>query len=375
MKKAILFVLASVLAMGAAFAAPAPVTPFGSIDYVEGSAMIVRSGKTLGEANIGDDILPDDMIKTSADGLVVIALDRSTGMRGTLTIKAQSVVYVRMTADPAGAKSTIELMAGQLASKLTKVSGNPTVQVRTDTTVMGVRGTDFSVSSSVTGSTMVYCSTGAVECYDGESTVSVAAGRAVEKRPAERMAFIPVAVSTPGAFENRWWSDEIEVFKGNPARFLIDYEKRYDDLYARFMEAFEPLQKSEILAKWMREDDAGYVPPSNDMTVLKEKKDMIGSIQQLRKILFIFERIYYRIVQLDAIVSGMAIDGAQLRKGYTVGDFLRRVKAEAALLERRVALFRYAEKLYELRNVGGAGMPGMGGGTDDFFGSDDGFDF
>ena len=74
MKRLILSMVAVVLA-SQAFAATA--VPFGTIDYVEGNAILVRSGKSLGEANIGDDVLPDDMIKTSADGLVVIALDKS----------------------------------------------------------------------------------------------------------------------------------------------------------------------------------------------------------------------------------------------------------------------------------------------------------
>lgn len=375
--KRIAIIALALLAVSQTFAQKA--APFGSIDYVEGSAIVVRSGKSLGEANIGDDVLPDDMIKTAADGLVVIALDRSTGMRGTLTIKSKSVAYIRLTPDAAGAKSTIEMMAGQLSSKLAKLSGNPTLQVQTDSVVMGVRGTQFSIAGSVNGSVLVVCTEGAVACTDGGEPVSVPAGKAVEKKAGERLKLVPVAISSAEQFEKRWIADEIEAFKGNAVRALADYEKRYTDYMARFNEAFAPLQRSEVLSKWIREDAAGVVPSAGDATTLREKKAIAGDILATRKVLFIFERLYYRIVELDQYVMGTTLEKAELRAGLTVGDFVRRVRSDAPALEKRVFLFRYAEKLYEQRNSGGAGLPGMSapgaGSEDDFFGSSDDWDF
>lgn len=363
---------AALLAAAAAFAASA--APFGTIDYVEGNSIVVRSGKSLGEANIGDPVLPDDMIKTAADGLVVIALDKSTGMRGTLTIKAKSVAYIRLASDAAGSKSTIDLIAGQIGSKLAKISGNPSLQVRTDSVVMGVRGTEFGISTSVNGSVLVTCSEGAVACSDGGEPVAVPAGNAIEKKEGARLRLVPVAISSVEQFEKRWIAEEIEAFKANPARALADYEKRYVDLLARFNEAFAPIQKSEILSKWIREDSAGLVPSANDPQTLKEKKAIMADILATRKVLFIFERIYYRIVQLDQLVMGTTLERQNIRPGYTAGDFIRKVRADSAGLEKRMFLFRYAEKLYELRNAGGAGLPGMGSG-DDFFSSSDDWDF
>ncbi|MBN2874401.1 MAG: FecR domain-containing protein [Spirochaetales bacterium] len=351
------------------------VQPFGTIDYVEGGTTVVRSGKSLGDANIGDDLLPDDMIKTASDGLVVIALDKSTGMRGTLTIKAKSVAYLRLSPGDTGPKSQVDLVAGQLGSKLSKLSGNPSLQVQTDSVVMGVRGTEFAIASSVNGSVLVVCTNGEVACSDGGDFVPVPAGKAAEKVAGKRLRLVPVAISTAKQFEESWLTEEIEAFKADAPRALADYEKRYTDLSARFYTAFEPLQKSEILSKWIREDSAGLVPPPNDAATIREKKALMANILETRKVLFIFERIYYRIVQLDGVIMGSALERAVIKPGLTAGDFLRKVRAEAAGLERRVFLFRYAEKLYELRNTGGAGLPGMGSGDDFFDSSDEDWDF
>ena len=371
MKKLIVFSLTLAVAVPV-FAAS--VAPFGTIDYVEGNSIVVRSGKSLGEANIGDDVLPDDMIKTAADGLVVIALDKSTGMRGSLTIKSKSVAYIRLVPDAKGPKSTIDLIAGQIGSKLTKLSGNPSLQVSTDSVVMGVRGTEFAIATSVNGSILVVCTNGEVACTDGGDPVGVPAGKAVEKKSGAKLRLVPVAISSAEQFEKNWISEEIEAFRANAPRALAAYEKRYTELAAQFAKAFEPLQKSEILSKWIREDAAGLVPSANDPTTLKEKKAIMGDILETRKVLFIFERIYYRITQLDQIIMGTTLERTEIRKGLTAGDFIRKVRADAAGLERRVFLFRYAEKLYELRNTGGAGLPGMGS-DDDFFSSSEDWDF
>ncbi|TFG83063.1 MAG: hypothetical protein E4H20_06355 [Spirochaetales bacterium] len=368
------FVLLAIILIPIASAWAQSPQPFGSIEYVEGNAIVMRSGKSLGEANIGDDVLPDDMIKTAADGLVVIALDKSTGMRGSLTINPKSVAYLRISRDQSGVKSGIDLIAGQIASKMTKLSGSPTFQVSTETVAMGVRGTAFQVVTSVNGSILITCSEGEVAATDGITSLGVPAGSAVERKPSERLRFIPVSVSSPDQFAKRWIADEIEAFKVNAPKALADYEQRYSELFTRFAEAFDPLQKSEILSKWIREDSAGLVPNSNDASTLREKKDMAPRILEIRKVLFIFERIYYRIEQLESLILGTTMERVEIRRGYTAGDFLRRFKAEASALERRVALFRYAEKLYELRNQGGAGFSGLGN-DDDFFGSSGDWDF
>ncbi|MBN1519829.1 MAG: FecR domain-containing protein [Spirochaetales bacterium] len=374
MHRSLTLILAAGLAAASMGAAWAQAAPFGEIEYVEGTATVTRSGQNLGDANIGDLVYPDDMIKTATDGLVVIALDKSTGMRGNLTIKAKTAAYLRVTRDQAGVKSGIDLLAGQIASKLGKLAGSPSFQVSTESAVAGVRGTEFGVATSVNGSILIYCSEGEVSASDGKETVAVPAGNAVEKRPAERLRRLAAAISSPEQFEQRWLADEIEAFRVNAPKALADFERRYAELFQSFARAFEPLQKSDVLSRWIREDAAGLVPSSTDAATLRDKKDVGPLILEIRKVLFVFERIYYRIDQLEGVILGTKLEQVEIRKGLKAVDFLRKVKAEADALERRVALFRYAERLYQLRNEGGAGLPGSGAG-DDFFDSQGDWDF
>lgn len=350
--------------------------PFGSIEYIEGSVQLTRAGKTVSDPNFGDPVYPDDMLRTAADGLVIINLDRSTGMRGELTLRSATTIYLRLEAHASAPRSTIEVISGQIGSKLSRLAGNPSLQVATETAVMGVRGTEFGFVSAATGSVLVYCTEGSVSVTDGASATSqqlvINAGQAAEKKAEERLRLIPVRISDARDFERRWIADEIEAFKANAPRALADFAQRYERLSNEFSQAFEPFQRSEVLVKWLREDATGSTPPSNSPAVLREKRELIGQLNRLRANLFLFERIYYRINQLADHILGTSLEQTTLRPGLTAGEFLRRVRTEAPLLQRRVALVRYAEVLYTMRNEGRSpfsfGSDDFGD-NDDFFGS------
>ncbi|MBN1242832.1 MAG: FecR domain-containing protein [Spirochaetales bacterium] len=352
MKRPVLVLSVAALAIAAlALSATAPaVAPFGEIDYVEGSVTVTRAGKAMTDPNFGDPIRPDDLVKTGPDGTLIIAMDKTTGMRGTITVKPRSAVYIRLDPKAGSQKTTLELMAGQIASKVTKLAGAPSMKVQTAVATAGVRGTEYGVLSSVNGSISVFCLEGAVFVEDETGELDVPAGRAAERKAGQRLKVLPVAVSSGEDFARRWISDEIEVFKGGALKFLDDYATRYDDLKKRFDTAFEPIQRSAALKKWMDEDRAGTLVNPRSPSTLREKKEVDGPILEARKVLFMFERIYYRLDEIDAIVRGTSLERELIRPGLTVGEFLRRIRDERDALGKRVALYRYAEKLYNMRS-------------------------
>ena len=365
MKKT-LCVLLALAGLALVYAQQPKVPVFGTIDFIEGTVSITRANKVIANVNPGDIIMVDDLIKTAADGNVIIQLDKTTGMKGTLTVKPKTSAYLRLKQDGSSPKTVIEIMAGQITSKLAKISGSPSFSVATDSAVMGVRGTEFGVVSSPTGGIMVYCTDGAVECSEDGGSATITKGQSIEKKFGERFKRIAVAVSNYETFVAKWWADDIEAFRSNPAKALQFYREKYEDLSKRFNAAFDPLQRSPILTKWLKEAaDQANVNPNNPET-MKEKKELVGPILEIRKILIIFERIYYRMLLLEEYIRNTSAEKVVLAPGLTVGDFLKKFKAEATAFEKKIALYRYAELLYNIRN-GGAGMFDD---DDDFFGSD-----
>jgi hypothetical protein len=340
----------------------------GRIDYIEGSVSISRAGKAIASPNIDDALQSGDLVKTAGDGMLVIAFDKNTGMNGKLTVNARSSLYLKLESVQGQPKTSIDLLAGSLGSKVTKIAGKPTMAVQTSGAVMGIRGTEYEVAVSVNDAVLVTCVEGQVACDDGQGELPVPAGKVVEKRQGEKLRYLPVAVSSVRDFRAKWIADEIEVFKGNAVGFLADFEKRYSKLDAQFNADFAPFQKSAVLKKWLDEDRAGKRVNPMDPATMRDKKEISGQLLKLRKTLFMFERIYYRVDELLDIVEGTPAERQELRPGLTAGDFLRRVKAERDQLAKDTALYRYAESLYAARNPDGEAI---GGGDDDFFGGDD----
>lgn len=364
------FSLASLLCIAAvaAFASPSAAALVGSIDYTEGRVSITRAGKVIAAPGVGDQILSGDLLETKADGLVTIALAPSSGLGGSITVKPRSALYLAAGVGKKGEpKTSIDLVAGAIASKVKKIAGSPLMQVTTSGTVLGIRGTEYQVAAPLTGAILVACAEGQVWVTDGKAEKPVDAGKAIEKRPSGDFTYLPVAVSSLEEFQAAWIAEEIAAFRAAPLKALTQYEKLYTERSATFARTFELLLKSPVLAKWMEEDRAGITPRPLDPAVMREKKEIVGLLQDIRQNLFVFERIYYRLEEVALLAAGSSWEGATIRKGLIVRDFLRKFAAEREDLSRRVALFRYAESLYAARDQGSPA------GGDAFFGSDSGF--
>ena len=278
----------------------------GRIDYIEGNVTINRVGRTISAPNIDDPLFSGDLIRTGIDGQVVVAMDKSTGMRGSVTINPRSTLYLRLDSLKGQPRTTIDFLTGSMRSKVSKIAGEPRVDVMTESSVMSVRGTEYGVAVSVNDNVLVTCTDGMVVVSDGTDEVPIPAGHGLEKKPGEGLMLLPVAVSSIKDFSQRWMTEEIDAFKADAPRALADFAKRYQDLAAKFAEAYAPFQQSPTPRKWAEEDRSGVKIDPLDPSVLQEKKEIAGYLLNIRKVLFIFERVYYRVDQLSDIASGTA---------------------------------------------------------------------
>jgi hypothetical protein len=370
--------IAALLAVSAIAASALAYPKVGSIDYAEGGVSIGRSGKTISAPNIGDPILSGDLIKTQNDGLLVIAMDKNTGMGGKLTVKARSSLYINLDLVKGEPRTQIQMLTGAIGSKVNKLAGTPTVTVTTSSAVMAVRGTEYEVVVSINASDssgdsqqaiLVTCTESKVAVNDGQGEVEVPAGKVLEKRPGARPLFLPVALSSVKGYSQRWIGDEIAAFKADAPRALGFYAKRYADLSAKFAAAYDSFQKSPTPKKWADEDRSGAKVNPLDPMVLREKKEIAGYLLNIRKVLFIFERVYYRADELSDAIAGTDAEKREIRPGQTAGDFIRSVLTERDRLAAQVARYRYIEDLYRQRSPDGDAFSS----DDDFFASPDGF--
>ncbi len=324
-----------------------------SVVYLEEGVAVVRDSERLApaEVGIGMEIENYDVVSTDATGLAEIELQGPGAAGGSVKVWPNTAFTLELDRFGTDSSTTVGLLSGTLALKVQKVSGRRTLEVRTELTTMGVRGTSFTVVTGPAGELLVTAAEGEVACRDQQGRELMARpGTAVEHLPGELFRAIPVAVSDLQTFRREWYAGRLSVLKANALRAIRAYAGRYGELSERFRQAYARLMsRREILSKWAREDRTGRT--GGRMEAMREKKEMVGALLQLRKVQFVFERVYYRLSELQGY-HRQGYGHGQLRPGLSTEEFFARFAGEARELASKMAQVRYAVKLYSARNGG-----------------------
>ncbi|MBL8032143.1 MAG: FecR domain-containing protein [Leptospiraceae bacterium] len=129
MKKQMLIILTAIFATSAIVAGDA-----GKLTFVAGN-VDVNAGKGWQKATLGQIVNEADKIRTGAKGTVIIAL-KSGAM---LKLKSDS----QITLSAVGNSTTIDVDSGSVFSKVDRRTAGQSYQIRAQTMVAAVRGTEF----------------------------------------------------------------------------------------------------------------------------------------------------------------------------------------------------------------------------------------
>ena len=169
---------AAALAAGASGSVSGRGKAIGSIEYLRGSIAIVRDGEALPEPGPGDLVYNGDLVRTDASSSASIAMDPSSGFTGSIAISPGSALYLNRSMQ-GQAKTKLDLMAGSLSAKVTKIAGTPSLDVATGSSTFGVRGTEFQIALSLNDSLLAVCLEGKVAVTSGENFTALPAGQAI----------------------------------------------------------------------------------------------------------------------------------------------------------------------------------------------------
>lgn len=347
----------------------------GTIAYMEEGVEIDRNSETVPswDVFIGMGVENFDLLRTDERGYAEVEMDdprRRAPAR--IRISPNTSFYLEMNNSGREQTTTIGMITGSLSVKVAKLSAGQNVEVATESALMGVRGTDFAVTLSPGGDILVSAEEGRVSCIDESGQELFAeAGAVVEKRPGELFREVPVAVSDLETFQRDWYADRMEVFKSNALQAIKSYAGRYLRLKNRFNGAYGDLkQESQILQKWYAEDRREEI--GSRMETMREKKALIGDLFKLRKILYIFERVYFRLIELEGYYR-QGYGRGQIEPGLSSTAFFNRFDREKQVLGEQMAEIRYITKLYAKRNDGNFPTDLLEQGENEFFGKEDDF--
>ena len=209
-----------------------------TVTYIDGWVDIKDTAGDLYEAYIGDEIAAGNSVITDDDSYAELKENNSGS---TYNLKPNTVFTVREMEVDGGKQNVLSCTLGEIAFKF-KRAGSIEPLIATNSTVAGVRGTEFRVYAGADGSSLIAVRDGLVEVESEGKTVALEKDEAVEVKPGQAPGDKFSLKGKPLNFE-KWNSDKKKDFLKNPAESLLAVEKRMDyynskvfELHPIFME-------------------------------------------------------------------------------------------------------------------------------------------
>lgn len=325
----------------------------GETVYREGEVSLDRNGTTLDPSavEIGSEIDNYDFMKTGDDGSAQVHLTAPRVPSTTISISPDTEFTFELSTIRGRQHGSLDLVNGSVGLTVSKLGGNQDFDVQTETTTLGVRGTEFTASSSISGDVLVTCASGEVVATDSAGTQYRAIpGTVLENRAGRAFRTLPVASSDLESYRRTWMQDRAREARTNALQLTRANAARYQQLRAAMDRDYAELDRQKaITARWMAEDRAGRA--GGGVQVENEKSALAATIARLRQEQFQMERVYYRLQGLkrlhDQGFGHGTISGAQ-----STGQFFDRFQQDRRVVEGRMSTVRYVARLYARRNNG-----------------------
>lgn len=327
----------------------------GRIAYLEGIVDLQRDGEIieLWDTDIGYEILNYDLIETGIDGFIEIEMLGQKNRGTKVKVENDTAFYFDSAKVGGDSRTNINMLSGALAFKVQHLTGNEQFNVKTESAVMGVRGTEFAVKRAPEGSVLVTCVEGKVACEDTSRRERFASpGSIVEKRPDEDLTRIDVDPGDENLYSVYWTGKREEIFRAGAETFVKGYSSQYMSLLPRFLEAYDKLEEVRDLLVTYGSDEASSGYSSKMITVKSEVSD---EMIMMRSILPLFEHSFYAVQVLEGYHE-LGIGRVSLDKNYTSDDFFAEFSLDKLEIKQKLANVRYFIKLYI--NINRASSPG-----------------
>ena len=333
---------------------PAVDKKIGEMAYLDGEVGVSRSGRRMDSRDIamGMDVENFDYVSTGENGSAEIEITSEVCPGALLRVDPRTTFYLEITrVNEATDTTQVSVLRGSLMFKVKKITGDQEVLVRTDNTVLGVRGTEFRVLMSPGGDTLVSCREGVVEVRDEERAVTAEPGRVVEKLSGGSLRAVSVALDELERYERDWFAGRIEALESNALRATRYYASQYDRRAREFRESFLDMveQNGDTIARWVEEDREGRT--GGAVELMQQKKELIGDLFRVKRQITMLERVYYRLLELGGY-HARGVGQGELSDGSSTAEFFRRFEGERAELEQDMLYVRYTMMLYARRNDG-----------------------
>jgi hypothetical protein len=344
--------VAAALALGAFV--PAAADTIGEITYLEGTVQVVREEESLDAKIVKEGLALEnlDLLKVGADGQLEVKITSPSAPPTTLRVGPRTQFSIEIGKVGTKQQTTLDLIAGSVAMKVARLTGTQGLRVQTEAAVLGVRGTDFTVTAPTSGNLLVTCDEGEVACTDGKGTTLLAgAGGAIEQRSGGALARLDVAAATPlEQLRREWLERQNAALESDPLKVVAFHARVFDARLSQFDRQFDRMKSwQKTFDDWKQEHRVGVV--GGVLMAIIERRKLEADLRKARATLFLLERTWVRLLELKDYCEERGVSGCIgfLRSS---PSFFGRLERQRSLIEWRRARVRFWERLFLLRNDG-----------------------
>ena len=312
---------------------------------IDGSVSISRNGEFLDEYDVdyGTEILAYDIIQTGSDGYAEIAVVTPVSPEVSVRIMENTTLFMEHVIKKQSPETSINIQRGAVQTRAAALIRGGQLNIKTDSSVMGVRGTLFSVVTAPDTSLLVTCREGKVLCSTNGEDSYIQPGSIFERRSEGNYTIKELPSDQIDSYVDDWKQERLDALMINGAVSLQHYADLYLKSAPGFLETFAELSsKREIFNKWeeiIRKKESVSMGEAT-----RDKISLSNGIIRLRSRLPMMEHIYYTLYDLTAIMD----ESQQIRKDLseTTARTLQIYKKRQVEFREKLTLARYYFRIF-----------------------------
>jgi len=311
----------------------------GEIVYLEGDVTVSRKGEILPfyEVDMGLPLEEEDIIRTGRNGYIEIDMTYPSA-GSTLKVKPDTVFYFESRENGGSSSTRVNLIGGSLGLKVNKLTRNESMNVETQSAVMGIRGTEFYVNKAPTGELLITCREGKVSCATPAMETFALPGNVCLQNDGQDFLDEAVPVARLDEYREQWWTLRSEALASLGPMAVQYYTGRYNRQIDLFENAWDEISRNNRLFD-SYEDliDRNETPATSQ--VMRDKMTLSSSVIKMRSALPIMEEIFYTLLILEEYQNrGIFTDNSRNLRDFSK----KRDTLEKELVKSRYYLYLYS---------------------------------
>ncbi len=280
---------------------------------LDGEVMVSRNGVYLdaSEIDYGTELFTHDILQTGAGGYAELSINSPVSSDITVKVMEGTTLYIDHVLKKQYPETSLVLQRGAVQTKAAALIQGGGFTVKTDTSVMGIRGTVFTVTTAPDTSMLVTCREGEVVCTTDGSDAAIQPGKVYETTPEGLKKLINVPADRLDQYTADWQKARLDALKINGVISLEHYANLYLQVAPGFLESFNELSSKQVLfQKWEKIIDEGITISMGEAT--KDKIALSNGIIRLRSRLPLMEHVFYTLYDLTSLLKNSGGEWGEL---------------------------------------------------------------